>query len=426
MMTRQESFRRLMQKYGGTYGERALAAYATWELVSPWFAWAKDKYTEHQQETPSDTFTITVAGNDNIYYDLNEWVMEKMPPTDRKQLEVRTIRVEPYVKLAFGAETRSVDTYIDGHPVTVVRQEKTIQDPDAVIMSGGRKQIVSGSMPEIVFTAQSEAGRDAVIAFLAKLAEQIEKPFDIDDEDERPWMLTPISGGRWTYRSELPARPLTSVMLKNGQLERVISDMQAFLDNEEHYTRLSQPWHRGYLFYGPPGTGKTSMARALSDHFKLQMYWLSLGDVGKDMDLVNLISHIEKRSILLLEDIDAFDTATERDDDGGHASIAALLNALDGVWTPHGLITIMTTNKPRELDPALIRAGRIGLTEKFDYMDYDQVVAMAEYAGWMPENPYEFVDKSPADFMEIASRKILGMEDSDVDEILQGVLRSLD
>jgi ATP-dependent 26S proteasome regulatory subunit len=36
-----------------------------------------------------------------------------------------------------------------------------------------------------------------------------------------------------------------------------------------------------------------------------------------------------------------------------------LLNALDGVATPHGLLTFMTTNNLDTLDDALIRRGRI-------------------------------------------------------------------
>jgi DNA polymerase III delta prime subunit len=276
-------------------------------------------------------------------------------------------------------------------------------------------------MPLIIFTAESPAGRDAVVKFLEETAEKQGRHHS-DDEDH-PYIFTPAKyAGEWNCRNMLPPRPLTSVYLKNGQLDRLVNDMQAFLDNSDHYKRLSQPWHRGYLFYGPPGTGKTSMARALSDHFNLDMHWLSLADVDKDQDLVQLISNIESRSILLLEDIDAFDTAKDRDGkDGKHASIAALLNALDGVWTPDGLITIMTTNEPDKLDRALVRAGRVGMAEEFGYMDMEQVQAMAGYADWHPDRPEEFVGKSPADFMEAASRALLGL-DAQVDEILTQVL----
>jgi chaperone BCS1 len=48
-----------------------------------------------------------------------------------------------------------------------------------------------------------------------------------------------------------------------------------------------------------------------------------------------------------------------RDGEPGAPTLAGLLNALDGVNTPHGLITIINTNYFEKLDPALVRPGRV-------------------------------------------------------------------
>lgn len=425
-MTRTDSFRQILDQYGGERGQQVMQAYSTWQLIEPWYQWVREKYFPKVEAKKPDEFIISVPATDSIYNQVNDWLVQRTPQLEQKELEIRTTRIPPFVRVMQSVNTAPVETEIEGHPVTVVRDEKgaTAQELENARIFGGNP-IHGAIIHTINFKTTSTDSRDAVVKFLSDIAEsQYRGDDDDEEEDERPWMLVPRYGN-WDYRSELPPRPVTSVMLKNGQLDRVINDMQAFLDNEDHYKKLAQPWHRGYLFYGPPGTGKTSMARALSDHFKLPMYWLSLGDINADQDLVSLISGIRKKSILLLEDIDSFATATDRDDEHDHASVAALLNALDGVWTPNGLITIMTTNKPEELDPALIRAGRVGLAEKFDNMDLEQVLAMAEYAGWTPEDPEAFVDRSPAEFMEAASRALLGLEDSDVDELLQSVLNSL-
>lgn len=67
-----------------------------------------------------------------------------------------------------------------------------------------------------------------------------------------------------------------------------------------------------------------------------------------------------QRSLLLIEDVDAF----FRERDAAHAqvklSFSGFLNALDGVATQEGTVLFMTTNHVERLDPALIRAGRIG------------------------------------------------------------------
>ena len=50
---------------------------------------------------------------------------------------------------------------------------------------------------------------------------------------------------------------------------------------------------------------------------------------------------------------------------GRRVTLSGMLNALDGVATPPGLVTVMSTNKPDQLDPALVRQGRVGLREYF-------------------------------------------------------------
>lgn len=121
-----------------------------------------------------------------------------------------------------------------------------------------------------------------------------------------------------------------------------------------------------------------------------------------DSDLISLLNQLPGHSLLLLEDIDTAglhrknkaaiaarasrrrqskmpegavankDQSEEIDsDDEGvtattsRVSLSGLLNAIDGVAAPEGHILIMTTNKPHELDEALVRAGRISVRVGF-------------------------------------------------------------
>ena len=114
-----------------------------------------------------------------------------------------------------------------------------------------------------------------------------------------------------------------------------------------------------------------------------------------------LVGTIEPRSVLLLEDVDVFHATTDREEDGMKASVAAMLNALDGVWTPHGLVTVMTTNNRDALDPALLRAGRVDVDERFTALDAEQAERLARwFLGEEPEDTARFAGLSPAEMID--------------------------
>jgi chaperone BCS1 len=179
--------------------------------------------------------------------------------------------------------------------------------------------------------------------------------------------------GSWTRLDSLAPRDLASVILPPGQLERLTADVSTFLDSEPEYLRKCIPWHRGHLYTGPPGTGKTSVARAIASHFGMDVWYLPLADVKADGELLRVASEINPRSMLLLEDVDVFRATTARDDNTTGVTLSGLLNTLDGIATPHGLLTIMTTNAPDLLDDAVVRAGRVDLIEHFGHADERQV-----------------------------------------------------
>ena len=67
----------------------------------------------------------------------------------------------------------------------------------------------------------------------------------------------------WTYVQAYSPRLLGSVILKPGEKEHLMQDVERFRGSRARYRRLGVPYHRGYLLYGPPGTGKTSLVSAL-------------------------------------------------------------------------------------------------------------------------------------------------------------------
>ncbi len=188
------------------------------------------------------------------------------------------------------------------------------------------------------------------------------------------YIPNPFHGGDWMRARLGSRRPLASVVLKAGQAEALLADLQRFYGAHERYAELGIPWRRGYLLYGPPGTGKTSLVTALASELHLNVCTLSLASpIVTDEKIHTLLAAVPQRSLLLIEDVDAF----FRQRDAAHSqvklSFSGFLNALDGVATQEGNVLFMTTNHADRLDEALIRAGRIDERVELGTCDEDQL-----------------------------------------------------
>ncbi|KAI7102881.1 hypothetical protein KC352_g37566, partial [Hortaea werneckii] len=162
-------------------------------------------------------------------------------------------------------------------------------------------------------------------------------------------------------------RPYDSVVLEEGLAERILADVQEFLDARVWYLDRGIPYRRGYLLYGPPGTGKTSFVQALAGKLDFSIAMLSLSQRGLTDDLLTrLLATVPPRTLVLLEDADAaFSNRRQVDEDGysgANVTYSGLLNALDGVASAEERIIFMTTNHLDRLDDALIRPGRVDMT----------------------------------------------------------------
>ncbi|MGB6385975.1 MAG: AAA family ATPase [Terriglobales bacterium] len=206
----------------------------------------------------------------------------------------------------------------------------------------------------------------------------------------------------WTRAEGYAPRLMESVVLKVGEKDRLIRDVEKFRNSRQRYRQLGVPYHRGYLLHGPPGTGKTSLVSAMAARFQMHIYAINLSSFN-DRTLTTAINDVPPNSVILFEDIDCMKSGEARvipegvrEKRGANGSevkkeeipglgvtLSGLLNVLDGFSAPENVLFVMTSNLVEALDPALLRPGRIDY--KFYMGEADDRQKVELYKRFFPE-----------------------------------------
>lgn len=130
----------------------------------------------------------------------------------------------------------------------------------------------------------------------------------------------------------------------------------------------------GVVLYGPPGTGKTELAKAIAGQADVPFYPRSaaslegkfVGESAKNVAKLyeQLRADAKKHggAVVYFEEIDAVAGARDgQDNDARRALLTQFLTELDGFDDDDGafpVLTIVSTNRLEDLDPAFLRPGR--------------------------------------------------------------------
>ncbi|HIJ95056.1 MAG TPA: ATP-binding protein [Desulfuromonadales bacterium] len=160
---------------------------------------------------------------------------------------------------------------------------------------------------------------------------------------------------------------LDQVILPEQQKQEIVSCVESYLAqrNNGELTELDEFFGYGtglgMLFYGPSGTGKTMLVKALAHTFNRPLLSFNLEDMDDmPMSSDNMLRYLFREAALL----GAIVFLDECDDLFGGPHNARLSRALLLEIEKSRCITILATNKPVDLDPAMER--RISMKIEFE------------------------------------------------------------
>lgn len=185
-------------------------------------------------------------------------------------------------------------------------------------------------------------------------------------------------GGTGLSFGKSPARMLTEERKKVtfsdvagiDEARTEVLEIVEFLKDPRKFQKLGGRIPKGVLIVGPPGTGKTLLAKAIAGEAGVPFFSISGSDfvemfVGVGASRVrDLFEQGKKHApcIMFIDEIDAVGRLRGAGLGGGHDEREQTLNQLlvemDGFDTTEGVILVAATNRPDELDPALLRPGR--------------------------------------------------------------------
>lgn len=131
------------------------------------------------------------------------------------------------------------------------------------------------------------------------------------------------------------------------------------------FTGLRQP-QRGLLLFGPPGTGKTMIAKAIASECESTFFNISassltskwVGESEKTVRSLFKLAYAKQPSIIFIDEIDSvLSKRSDNDNEAAKRLKTEFLIQFDGLGSNSSakLLVIAATNRPMDLDDALLR-----------------------------------------------------------------------
>ncbi len=200
-----------------------------------------------------------------------------------------------------------------------------------------------------------------------------------------------------------------------------VQEIVDFLRTPAKYHRLGGNLPKGVLLIGPPGTGKTLLAKAIACEARAQFFSahgsdfteVFVGVGAKRVRQLFRLAAMNRPAIIFIDEIDCIGRNRRFETHGEHQqTINALLAAMDGFESSQGIVVIAATNRPEDLDEALLRPGRFDRKVYVPYPDMKgRRAILATHAEGKPI-------LEPAKALDVIAQTTPGMSGADLANLL--------
>lgn len=160
-----------------------------------------------------------------------------------------------------------------------------------------------------------------------------------------------------------------------GGLDNIKNELKETVEypvlHPDQYQKFGLAPSKGVLFFGPPGTGKTLLAKAVATEVSAnfisvkgpELLSMWYGESESNIRDIFDKARAAAPTVVFLDELDSIAKARGGSNgDAGGASdrvVNQLLTEMDGMNAKKNVFVIGATNRPDQIDPALLRPGRL-------------------------------------------------------------------
>uniref|UniRef100_A0A0N5BSE4 AAA domain-containing protein n=1 Tax=Strongyloides papillosus TaxID=174720 RepID=A0A0N5BSE4_STREA len=199
-----------------------------------------------------------------------------------------------------------------------------------------------------------------------------------------------------------------------------LMEIVEYLREPEKYERLGAKLPKGVLLAGPPGTGKTLLARAVAGEANIPFFHKSGSEFGEISvgqgvkRLRDLFKEARSKApcIIFIDEIDSIGSkrVSNSIDPSANQTINQLLTEMDGFDNSEGIIVIGATNRPEDLDKALIRPGRFDIHVNCSIPDLSGRIEIFKH--YLNKVPHRNID------IEVLAKTTIGFSAADINNVI--------